>query len=99
MLKLFIHDKTQDRIEACTPSSAVNQAITHSMIQADAALNKARFSDAQKFYRYALQLSEMHFGENDSVVNNLRSLLKALDALINDSPKTQVVCTQRQSFN
>jgi len=52
------------------------------MIQADAALNNAQFADAHKFYRYALQLAELHFGEHDSVVSNLKSLLKQLDELL-----------------
>lgn len=91
MLKLFTNNKTQDRIKICPPTNAINQAITRSMIQADAALNNAQFSDAHKFYRYALQLSEMHFGEHDSVVSNLRSLLKQLDELLNRGKKSQPI--------
>ena len=75
MLKLFTSNVTQQQIKVSSPNNTINQAITRSMIQADDALNNARFSDAHKFYRYALQLSEMQFGEHDSVVNNLRSLL------------------------
>lgn len=85
MLKLFNNNQTQDRIQATAPNHAINKAITHSMIQGDDALNNARFADAHKFYRYALQLSEMHFGEGDAVVNSLRSLLKALDDLLGQS--------------
>jgi hypothetical protein len=57
------------------------------MIQADAALNNAQFADAQKFYKYALQLSEMHFGEHDSVVGNLKLLLTQLEDLLRRGKK------------
>ena len=88
MLKLFNNNnRTQERIKACPPNAAINQAITRSMIQADDALNHARFSDAHKFYRYALQLSELHFGEHDTVVSNLKSLLKQLDDLLANGSK------------
>ena len=102
MLKLFTNnatDATQDRIKACPPNNAINQAITRSMIQADNALNNAQFSDAHKFYRYALQLSEMHFGEHDSVVNNLKSLLKALDELLSHRQKSPAVGLEKPSVN
>src|ERR1700733_362429 len=96
MLKLFTNNRTQDRLKACAPNSAINQAITRSMIQADDALNSARFSDAHKFYRYALQLSELHFGEQDSVVNNLKSLLGQLDDLLaRGSKRTQTAVLEK----
>lgn len=94
MLKLFTNNRTQDHINVCTADNVINQAITRSMIQADEALNNARFADAHKFYRYALQLSEMHFGEHDSVVNNLKSLLKALDELLSHKQKKPVLDKQ-----
>ena len=79
MFKLFpTNNETQDRIKHIS-NNVINQAITRSMIQANDALNRNQIKDAHKFYRYALRLSEMHFGEQDSVVYNLRNLLKALD--------------------
>jgi hypothetical protein len=96
MLKLFNNNQTQDRIQANAPSNVINQAITHSMIQGDDALNNSRFADAHRFYRYALQLSEMHFGESDSVVDNLRSLLKALDDILGRGKKRAPALVQKQ---
>ncbi len=67
--------------------SLINQAITHSMIKADDALKKEHYKDAHKFYRYALRLSEMQFGDQDSVVRNLRLLIKGIDDFLSQKPK------------
>lgn len=82
MLNALSLNRSSTLLSHSSEKTLINQAITHSMIKADDALNKAHFKDAHKFYKYALQLSEMQFGKQDSVVNNLRSLLQALDDLL-----------------
>jgi len=69
------------------PKGLINQAITHSMIKADDALMKEQYKDAHKFYKYALRLSEMQFGEQDSIVKNLRLLLKGIEEFLGQGPR------------
>lgn len=69
------------------PKGLINQAITHSMIKADDALKKEQYKDAHKFYKYALRLSEMQFGDQDSIVKNLRLLLKGIEEFIGQGTK------------
>lgn len=76
MAKVFAN--TQQSVRTGTKTSTrnlINQAITHSMIKADDALKNEQYKDAHKFYKYALRLSEMQFGDQDSIVKNLRLLL------------------------
>jgi hypothetical protein len=65
----------------------INQAITHSMIKADDALKNEQYKDAHKFYKYALRLSEMQFGDQDSIVKNLRLLLGGIDEFLSQKTK------------
>ncbi len=96
MLNTLSLNRTPSLVNNRSEKNLINQAITHSMIKADDALNRAHFSDAHKFYKYALQLSEMQFGKQDSVVNNLRSLLDALDDLLGHGSKAaRPVCENK----
>lgn len=66
---------------------SINQMITHSMIKADKALKNRQYRDAHKFYRYALRLSELQFGSEDSIVESLRLLLRGIDEFLSQGAK------------
>jgi hypothetical protein len=75
------------RTSQASTKNLINQAITHSMIKADDALKKEQYNDAHKFYKYALRLSEMQFGDQDSIVKNLRLLLRGIDEFLSQGAK------------
>jgi hypothetical protein len=84
MAKVFASTSQSIRRTGQTSTrNLINQAITHSMIKADDALKNEQYKDAHKFYKYALRLSEMQFGHQDSIVKNLRLLLKGMDDFLN----------------
>ncbi len=85
MLKIFAG--TNQKMRANQTKDMLNQAITHSMIKADDALRKEQYKEAHKFYKYALRLSEMQFGDQDSIVKNLRLLLKGIDEFLSRGQK------------
>ncbi len=86
MLKIFA-DTRQGMKKPENTKGLINQAITHSMIKADDALKKEQYKDALKFYKYALRLAEMQFGQEDSIVKNLRLLLSGIDEFLNQGQK------------
>jgi hypothetical protein len=87
MLNIFAGTHHKVRTGQSNTKNLINQAITHSMIKADDALKKEQYKDAHKFYKYALRLSEMQFGDQDSIVKNLRLLLKGIDEFLSQGAK------------
>lgn len=86
-MNIFTGTHNKVRTAQSNTRNLINQAITHSMIKADDALKSERYKDAHKFYKYALRLSEMQFGEQDTVVTNLRLLLRGIDEFLGQGTK------------
>ncbi len=72
----------------------INQAITHSIIKADTALKNEHYIDAHKFYKYALRLCEMQFGQQDSMVKNLSLLIKGIDDFLKQGAQKSIMVSE-----
>ena len=94
MVNIFPGTHQNIRSSQTNTRNLINQAITHSMIKADDALKKEQYKDAHKFYKYALRLSEMQFGDQDTIVRNLRVLIKEIDKFLNPSARTPQMATE-----
>ncbi len=89
LFNIFAGTRQQVRNSQTNTKGLTNQAITHSMIKADDALKNKQYKEAHKFYKYALRLAEMQFGDEDSIVNNLHLLLQGIDEFLNQGHKKQ----------